>query len=425
MKRSTRREFLRRSTAGGFSVAVAGQAVAGAGMETTSSGGPSAIAARYRDNVYTRLVGVRPHLPAHEHLTRLSGNSMPAEVVAAMAEANEFFVDMDELTLASGRRVAELLGAEAALVTCGAFSAMVLGAAACLTGTDAAKIDALPHPTWPRRECLIHRAHRFDYDRAYRAAGMTIVEAESREDLASKITDRTAMIAVLNAVEKQKEFGPPIPKKMATQHGPEVPRSEELIATGKKAGVPVLIDMASDLPPFTNLERFAKAGADLIVVSGGKGIGGPQSTGILAGRRDLIDAARIHAAPNGNIGRGMKVGKEEMIGVLAALERYLRVDHDAERRELEERAAHVLGVLAKVSGVKAEKHVPEIANNVPHVRIDWEGKRTAREVVKQLAEGDPSIAVSARGERGLMVSMWTLRGDEHKIVARRLKEVLG
>jgi L-seryl-tRNA(Ser) seleniumtransferase len=162
----------------------------------------------------------------------------------------------------------------------------------------------------------------------------------------------------------------------------------------------------------------------LVTFSGGKGLLGPQCAGLLLGRPDLIEAGRQAISPHGGIGRGMKVGKEEMIGVLAAVERYLKVDHEAERRELEERAAHVLGVLAKVSGVKAERHIPEIANEVPHVKIEWEGKRTAKEVVQQLIEGEPPIAVSQRGERGLVVSMWMLRGDEHKVVARRLREML-
>ena len=229
---------------------------------------------------------------------------MPREVMEAMIEANDYFVDMYELTEAAGKRVAEVVGAEAALVTSGAFSAMILGAAACLTGTDPEKIDALPHPTWPKRDCLIQTAHRFEYDRAYRAAGMSIVEAGTREEFIDKINDRTAMIAILTAVEKQSEFGPPLPRELAHPHGPEIMMPEEFIAIGKRADVPVLIDMASDLPPAANLTRFIEAGADLVVISGGNGIRGPQSTGILAGRRDLIEAARLHAAPNGNLGRG-------------------------------------------------------------------------------------------------------------------------
>ncbi len=162
------------------------------------------LEAAYSDNIYTQLLDVRPHLGAHEHLTRLGGSRMPREVTDAMVQANDYFVDMHELTEAAGRRVAEVMGAEAALVTSGAFSAMILGAAACLTGTDPEKIDALPHPTWPRRDCLIQTAHRFEYDRAYRTAGMSIVEAKTREEFLDKINDRTAMIAVLTAVEKQR-----------------------------------------------------------------------------------------------------------------------------------------------------------------------------------------------------------------------------
>jgi len=145
---------------------------------------------------------------------------------------------------------------------------------------------------------------------------------------------------------------------------------------------------------------------------------------LLLERQDLVEAGQRAINQHGGIGRGMKVGKEEMIGVLAAVERYLKVDHAAERREMEDRAAYVIQALSKVRGVRVEKHVPEIANNVPHVQIEWDGKRPAREVVKQLLEGDPPIAVSQRGERGLTVSMWMLRGSEHKVVARRLQDVL-
>ena len=277
---------------------------------------PEGVAAYYADNIYTRLLGVRPHLPAHEAVSRLGGGRMSAEVVAAMAEANDFFVDMNELNLAAGRRIAELMGAESATVTAGAFSAMLLGAAACLTGVDEEKMEALPHPHWAKTECLIQTPHRFDYDRAYRAAGMTIVEAATREDFVAKISERTAMISVLVWAEKQTIFAPPLPVRRVQRPGPEVMLPEELIEVGKQHGVPVLVDMASNIPPRDNLTRFIEAGADLVVVSGGKAIRGPGSTGILAGRADLIEAARLNANPNDNIGRGMKIGKEEIVGLV-------------------------------------------------------------------------------------------------------------
>ncbi|MCI0622007.1 MAG: hypothetical protein L0387_10095 [Acidobacteria bacterium] len=176
------------------------RALAGAtGVFAAKTGTPASSARE--DNIYTRVLGVRPLLSVRGHTTLIGGCRMPAEVLRAMAEANDYFVDMHELNAAAGRRIAEVMKAEAVLVTAGSFSAMILGAAACLTGTDRSRVDALPHPTWAKRECLTQKAHRFDYDRAYRAAGMTMVDVETKEQLINAITERTAMLAVLASVE--------------------------------------------------------------------------------------------------------------------------------------------------------------------------------------------------------------------------------
>jgi L-seryl-tRNA(Ser) seleniumtransferase len=372
----------------------------------------------YRNNIYTRLLGVRPHLPAHEHISRLGGSRMPLEVVKAMAEANEYFIDMDELTKAAGRRAAEVMGAEAALITSGAFSAMILGAAGCLTGTDPERMDALPHPTWEKRECLIQTAHRFGYDRAYRAAGMTIVEAKTREELLQKISDRTAMIAVLVSAEKQHEYTTPKPRKRAAPPGPEVLTAEELIAIGKEHGVPVLIDTASDIPPASHLTRFIEAGADLVVLSGGKGLRGPQSTGILAGRADLVEAARLNASPNDNIGRGMKVGKEEIIGLIVALNRFVELDYQKEIEGWNEKAKWLADELQGIPGVRAEYGI----NTMGYCDVDlsWDPDvipMSHAEVKRKLMEGDPPLAYD-----GTTVRVRCLREEEMTVVVRILKE---
>ena len=371
-----------------------------------------------RDNIYTRLLGVRPHLGAHEHITTLGGSRMPAEVLSAMAEANDYFVDMHELTAAAGSRVAQLMDAEDALVTCGAFSAMILGAAACLTGTDPDKIRGLPHPTWPQRECLIQTEHRFSYDRAYRAAGMNIVEASTRKDVAAKINENTAMIAVLVAVEKQKEFGPPLPRKRATDHGDHVIMPEEFIEIGKRAGVPVLVDMASDLPR-VSLSRFISAGADLVTISGGKGIRGPQSTGILAGRSDLIEAARLHASPNGNLGRGMKVGKEEIIGLVVALERFVALDHQALVEGWNAKARWIADEIQDIDGLNAEYALNTVG--YADVELAWDEEVfpvTANEVRQRLRDGEPRLAYD-----GVTVRTRCLRDGEEVLVAKRLRQL--
>ena len=414
-----RRQFIR--TGGLAGVAAAATVPAAAQTGPASPARPpkarSGLQAAYRDNIYTRLLGVRPHLPAHEHISRLSGSRMPREVVEAMAEASEFFVDLSDLLAAANARVASLLGAEAALITSGGFSAMTLGAAACLTGTDSAKVEALPHPTWPRRECLIQTVHRFDYDRAYRAAGMTIVEAATRDEFLKRISERTAMIAAISAVEHQVEFGPPMPKKRAHGPGADVMLPAELIEVGRKAGVPVLVDPASDIPPTENLTKFFKLGADLVVLSGGKAILGPQSTGVLAGRRDLIEAAALNAFPNANIGRGMKVGKEEIIGLVVALERYLKLDYGQVMRGWETKARYIADQLRGIPGVVAEVAV----NTAGYADVDlsWDESvimLTPQELKDRLKQGEPPLVYD-----GTTVRTRCLDDGEEQLVAERLR----
>lgn len=411
-KRIGRRQFLGTTLALG---AAGSMPAASQGVSET----PDAVATSLGDNIYTRLLGVRPHLGAHEHISRLSGSRMTEETMDALAEANRFFVDMNELNDAAGRRVAELLGAEAAMVTAGGFSGMMLGAAACLTGTDAEKCHALPHPSWPKRECLVQTRHRFGYDRAYRAAGMTIVEAETESELVAKISERTAMIAALAAVEEQRVYGPPKPKKRALPPEDYVLMPEQLVAIGKRAGVPVLVDMASDLPPATNLTRWVREGADLFVISGGKGLRGPQSTGILAGRKDLIDAARLNAAPNDNIGRGMKVGKEEMVALVVALEAYVNHDHERDLEIWNERATWLANELQGIRGVTAEVAVN--TKGYADVDLSWDEAiipLTHAQLRERLMAGDPRMTYD-----GTTVRVRQLTDAEIGLVATTLRRV--
>ena len=420
-----RRGFVIRTGAGAAGLTIglsgcgprAGSGDAGAGAQDWPTD-PDALAALYRDNIYTRLLGVRPHLPAHEHVSRLGGGRMDPEVIAAMAEANAFFVDMHELLEAAGARIAERLGTEAALVTAGGFSAMVLGAAGCLTGTDPERVHALPLPTWPRRECLIQSPHRFGYDRAYRDAGMTIVEAETRDDFRARLTERTAMIAALATAERQTLFAPPAPVDWAPAPGPEVMTVREQIEIGRDAGVPVLVDMASDLPTGVGLREFVEAGAHLIVISGGKGIGGPQSSGILAGRADLIEAARLNASPNDGIGRGMKVGKEEIVGLVVALDRYMERDVDAWVAGWSAMARRIAGRLADVPGLTAE--VVTNTAGYEDVELTWDLEAiplTTDEAKARLMAGEPRLAYL------MTVRTRLLRAGEDELVIRALRHV--
>lgn len=416
-----RRGFVIRSGAGaaGLTIGLSGCGTGDGGQGIDGEewpADPDALEARYRDNIYTRLLGVRPHLPAHEHVSRLGGGRMDAEVIAAMAEANEFFVDMNELLEAAGARIAERLGTEAALVTAGGFSAMVLGAAGCLTGTDPERVHALPLPTWPRRECLIQTPHRFGYDRAYRDAGMTTIEAETREDFRAALSERTAMIAALATAERQTMFAPPAPVDWAPAPGPEVMTVREQIETGRAAGVPVLVDMASDLPTGVGLVEFVEAGADLIVISGGKGIGGPQSSGILAGRADLVEAARLNASPNAGIGRGMKVGKEEIVGLLVALDRYVARDVEAWVAGWSDMARRIASGLADVPGLTAE--VVTNTAGYEDVELTWDHDvipLTTDEAKAGLMAGEPRLAYL------MTVRTRLLREGEDALVIRRLR----
>jgi len=429
-----RREFLGAAATAGLALNGSAEShpdAAPPGSAGRASAGAPNAAPSLENNVYTRLLGVRPHLGAHEHISRLGGGRVSREVLDAMAEANEFFVDMRELNAAAGKRAAELLGAEAALITAGGFSGMVLGAAACLTGTDEAKVQALPHPTWERRECLIQTAQRFDYDRAFRCAGAMVVYADTRADLAARLGPATAFVSILSASERQGVFAPPFEARRAPPPNRDLVPHEELIGMAKRAGVPVMVDMASDLPPWDQVRRFQKAGADLLVLSGGKAIGGPQSSGILFGRRDLIDAARLNSTPNDNIGRGMKVGKEEIIGLMVALERFAKADHVAETARWNARARRVVERLQGIRGLTAAYALNTAGYG--DADLTWDEREIAldRDSLRRvLTGGPPRVELEVIITQDAGTTTWhatartrVLRDGEELLVAKRLREV--
>lgn len=413
-----RRSFLAASIAGSIAGGCAGTNVREAPPQTVGAGHAN-TEANLRNNIYTRLLGVQPHIGAHEHISRLGGSRMAPEVIQALVEANDYFVDMHELSAAAGRRVAELMGAEAALVTAGGFSAMLLGAAACLTGNDQDKMRALPHPTWSKRDCLLQAAHRFSYDHAYSSAGARLVYVENREDLIARIDQDTAMLACVTAVERGFPIAPPRPRSRTRPPDASVIMPMELIEIGKNAGVPVLVDAASDLPPKDNLTRYISAGADLVVISGGKGLLGPQSTGILAGRRDLIEAAAMQSSPNDYIGRGMKVGKEEMVALVVALERFVKLDVEEEIARWNEKARWLAGQLADIPGLEAR--YAENTSGYADVDLNWDQSLIPldqRELRALLREGEPRVIYD-----GTTVRTVQLRDGEERLVAQRLREV--
>jgi len=395
----SRRHFLETISAlplvGGFTAASTARAATAAGRK----GG--------RD--YFAELGVRPFINAAGTYTAMTASLMPPEVMAAINYASTQYVMLDELHDRVGQRIATLLRSEAAMVTAGAASALTLGTAGVLTGTDRQKTVDLPDLSGMKSEVIIQKSHRFGYEHAVRNCGVRLVEVETRDDLERAIGEKTAMMLFYNNNNRVGRI-----------------QDEEFAQLGKKHAIPTFNDAAADVPPVDNFWKYTGMGFDLVAFSGGKGIRGPQSAGLLLGRKGLIEAARLNAPPNGNtVGRGMKVNKEEMLGMLVALELFLAKDHARENREFEWRAEVIRSSATAVSGVKAEVFVPEIANHVPHVRISWDGadEATAAAAVIAMRDGEPSIAIRSEGN-ALVVGVWMMQPGEEKIVARRLRQVL-
>jgi L-seryl-tRNA(Ser) seleniumtransferase len=377
---------------------------------TTAAASPllGAPAKGERENVYTRL-GVKPVINGMGTVTILGGSLMPPEVVAAMEEAGKFFVHLPDLQRKAGERIAQLIGVPAAMVTCGAASAITVATAACMTRGDQRKMQQLPDVSGMPCEVIQQKAHRSGYEHQIRLTGAKVVTVETRQELERAITEKTAMLFFLNKNDPQGQI-----------------KRAEWVEVASKHNVPAFNDAAADVPPKERLADYVKQGFDLVAFSGGKGLFGPQSAGLLLGSADLVDAGYGALSPAGGIGRGMKVSKEELVGMVAAVERYLKVDHEAERQLLARRVAEMMRILKGVDGLSLREETPLIANEVPHLAIDWdESSRLpkANDVMKQLREGDPPIYVLGRGSGKLMVSVWLMRGDEHRIVARRLSEI--
>jgi L-seryl-tRNA(Ser) seleniumtransferase len=364
-------------------------------------------------------LGLKPVINGQSWMTSLGGSLMRPEVVQAMAGAANVFVDMATLNRRAGEVAAKHTGAEAGLVTAGASAALVLQAAACMTGTDEGKAAQLPDTTGLRNEIVIQRVHRNRYDGAYRLAGARLVEigtarATAPWELEAAITDRTAAVAYV--------FAPfllhPLPL-------------DDVIAIAHRRQVPVIVDAAAELPPPENLTRFVTMGSDLVCFSGGKGLRGPQASGILCGRRPLIDAAVLHSlnfdSPHAGIGRPMKASKEAIVGLLTALELFVTADHQAEWRACRSRSETIARAVGDVPGVRAvveEDGSRQGPHAVLYLEAEW-GGLSAPAIARALEQGNPPIYVGTGGYRGeLYVVSATLRDGEEEIVARRLRECL-
>ena len=361
---------------------------------------------------YLRELGVEPIINAAGHYTMFTGSLMHPEAVRALACLSAVYVRLDELHEAVGARIGSLLGCEAAIVTSGAAAALAFGTAACITGTDSEKIRRFPDLAGMKNEVIIQKAHRFPYDHSVRACGVRLVEVETAEELEAAIHPRTALLLFLNKAERLGRI-----------------RRSEFVALGKRHEVPTFNDAAADVPPAGNLTEYTRMGFDLVTFSGGKGLRGPQSAGLLLGRKDLIRAARMNTSPNSDtFGRGFKVNKEEMVAMLVALEQYLKRDHDADWRDWQRNIGIIASALKGLAGVSTEPFIPEIANEVPHLRIRWDGEATgltAAEVMRRLREGTPSIepVPEPYAPGTVEIASWTLTPREARIVAARLREI--
>jgi len=373
---------------------------------------PPAEAAEPLPNVYEQL-GVKPLVNAAGTITTLGGSLMPPEVIAAWNAAAQQFVPLEELQNKVGERIAKLLGVEAALVTTGAAGAMLVGTAAAITYKDRSLVGQLPLPESKGLEVIRQKSHRDCYDQQVTACGVKLVDVETLADLEKAVSPRTAMLLAYNFQEPHGQI-----------------RHAEWVTAAKRHGIPTLLDAAADTPPRERLWQYNKLGYDLVAFSGGKALRGPQNAGLLLGRKDLIEAAKQNISPRCTLGRGLKVSKEDMVAMWAAVERFMKLDMDTEVREWNRRIGVIAAALKDVPTIKAETIVPEIANQVPHLLLHWDEaklKVTPQQLKTKLAAGSPSIAtarVHGTGDTGFLISVFMLQPGEEQIVGERVRAVL-
>lgn len=360
-------------------------------------------------DVYADL-GMRRVVNAAATLTRLGGSIMPAPVLEAMMQASRSFVDLPELQRRCGERLAKLTKNEAAYVCSGAAAGLTLTTAACITGTDPEKIARIPGALdGLKNEVVVHKSQRNGYDFAVRQTGARLIEiGPTVEELNAAISDRTA--AVVYFAGRLADGSLPLTTTVEVAHA---------------RGVPVIVDGAAQIPPISSLWRYTtEDGADLAVFSGGKGLRGPQSSGLIVGRADLIEAVRMHGPPNQAVGRPMKVGKEEMVGFVAAVEWSLSRDEPSLIQRYERQVARVVDALAGVAGVSARREFPsEAGQPMPRAFVQLDAAELGfdrDEVVRRLHEGDPYVEVSTSGDDGIYVNPQTLEDGEETIVIERL-----
>jgi L-seryl-tRNA(Ser) seleniumtransferase len=359
---------------------------------------------------YFKELGIRTFINAAGTYTSMTGSLMPKEVIDAINYGSLEYVNLDELQDKVGERIAELLQCEYATVSSGCFGAMSIAMAGVMSGKDPKKIKQLPDTTGLRNEVILQESHTIGYAQALTNVGAKLVKVKTAEELENAINEKTAMLWFLNANTDRGDI-----------------KWEEFVSLGKKHNIPTFIDCAADVPPVDNLFKFTRIGFDMVAFSGGKGLRGPQSAGLLLGKKEYIEAARLHTPPRGEtIGRGMKVNKEEVLGMLAALELYLSKDHQAEWKMWEDQIDLISESAKSISGVETTIHVPPHANHVPSLKIRWDQSKvniSPDNVRKILREGSPSIeTVGNKNEIG--ITTWMMVPGQEKIVAKKIKKIL-
>ncbi len=361
-------------------------------------------------NPYEEL-GVTTLINCEGTMTTLGGSLPHPQLEAVMTMAGRHFVSISKLEVAAGNRIAQMLKLPegyTALVTSGAAAAIQSGLAGILTGGDGKLIRQLPDLTGMKSEVIIQKSHRNPFDHQLRSTGIKLIEIETADDLRAAISNRTAMMHFTNFANAAGQI-----------------KVDEWVKLARQYNVPCMNDAAADTPPVSHLWDYANLGYDLITFSGGKAIRGPQCAGLLIGRKEMVANALLNNSPNEDtIGRSQKVGKEEILGMVKALELFLAEDHDALAKEWQARLELISRQITRVPGVSTSFFVPDIANHVPHMRITWDEARislSVEQASKLLRSSKPAIAISGKEEQpGLAMNSFMLQPGEDKMVAAQL-----
>ena len=365
-------------------------------------------------NPYEEL-GVTTVINCQGTMTVLGGSLPHPELEAVMTMAGRHFVSIPELEVAAGKRIAEMLklpDGYTALVTSGAAAAIQSGLAGILTGGTEALIRQLPDLTGMKSEVIIQKSHRNPFDHQLRSTGVKLVEIETSDQLRAAINERTAMMHFSNFANAAGQI-----------------KVDEWVKLAKQYNIPCMNDAAADTPPVSHLWDYTNMGYDLVTFSGGKAIRGPQCAGLLIGRKEMVANALLNNSPHEDtLGRSQKVGKEEILGMVKALELFLAEDHEALAKEWQARLEGISREITKVPGVSTSFFVPDIANHVPHMSITWDAARislTPQQASKLLRNSKPSIVIGGgEGRPGLAMCVFMLQPGEDKIVAEQLSRLL-